>query len=223
VFTWPTAITTCTSMSSDDFQVLIDWKDTEGDVTLDTSDCLTLTVSNIGKEVEKNWATVELVYTEELDLGEYTTNVKTVNADLSTPKAYKRLALPFKFAVISQNNDSDANQTEFKFDLQIDDDANVNYISSLRFLNGTTPIATWAQDIEDGTTETYYADDLAAATKADVIEVTMDWTVYTINKAAATYAYDDTVTPKTLVAGWYADLFKVTNSSKEVQVYAKKN
>jgi hypothetical protein len=24
VFTWPTAITTCTSMSSDDFQVLID-------------------------------------------------------------------------------------------------------------------------------------------------------------------------------------------------------
>jgi hypothetical protein len=94
-----------------------------------------LTVSNIGKEVEKNGVTVELIYNEELAAGEYTTSVKTVNADLSTPKAYRRLALPFKLNVIDQKNDSDANQTEFKFDLQIDDDEAVNYITKLQLLN----------------------------------------------------------------------------------------
>ena len=217
VFEWTTALNTPTSMSSDDFDVLIDWKDAGGDVEL-SADGKKLTVSNIGKEIDKNGVTVELVYADQLVMGEYTTKVTKVNATLATAKEFKRLALPFKFAVVSQANNKDSNQTEYKFDLLVDDDANVNYISHLTLSNTASgDIADWDQDIEDGTTKTYYADDLEDARDVEAIAVTLDGVTYTITKADAAYTSGAT----TVSAGWYKDLFTVTNSSQAIKVFAK--
>ena len=194
-------------LDKNDFELYVQKESVKADFDYSNG---TLTVTNINKEATKNGITVELVSSKELVAGEYTTEVSKIN-NISKDTEFTRLALPAIVRVASQKQDG--NRTQFVFDVQIDDDENVSYISNLELGNDNYALANWSKDIDAWTDETYSVGGYSSDQKVTYIAYTLGDTKYVIAK-------EETFSKISTEYKWYKDVFTVLNGTEDVQVYA---